>query len=396
MRIAIFAETFLPKLDGITNTLCYLLKYFCDQGHSALLFAPKGGPDAYAGTRVIGLPAVRFPLYPDLQLVPPVVRVSQDLTAFNPELIHLVNPASLGLVGMGEAASRQVPVIASYHTDLPGYTRRYGWSFMERPMWAYLRFVHNVADLNLAPSEFTRCQLVDHGFKRVRVWGRGVDAERFSPAHRSMIWRQRLSGGHPEKPLLLYVGRLATEKRVDWLRAVVDAVPQAALAIVGDGPERPALEQQFAGTGAVFTGFLMGGDLAAAYASADLFVFPSANETLGNVVLEAMASGLPVVAPRSGGPVDHVIDSQNGFLFDPDRQTDLVHMVSRLAARRSYLETLGVCAREYACTQTWDHVFQRLMSDYEWAISSRRRDHQSKARGGLAPLAMLFQNLTSD
>ena len=397
MRIAIFAETFLPKLDGIANTLCHLLDYLQDHGHRALLFCPKGAPEVYAGTRVIGLPAMAFPFYRDLKLVPPVVNVSEELRDFRPELIHLVNPASLGLVGMGEAARRHVPVVASYHTDLPGYTHQYGLPFMEGPMWSYLRFVHNAADLNLAPSRFTRRQLLDHGFKRVRIWGRGVDTERYDPAQRSLAWRERLSAGEPDRPLLLYVGRLATEKRVDWLRPVLDALPQARLAVVGDGPERENLERTFAGTDTVFTGFLTGRDLAAAYASADLFVFPSPTETLGNVVLEAMASGLTVVASRSGGPLDHVQDGENGYLFDPDSQSDLIDIVSSLVAGHGYTRWLGVRARQYACTQTWDDVFGHLMDDYQWTLAYRRRVvRQRKVRGGLAQLATLVQNARTD
>jgi len=397
MRIAIFAETFLPKLDGIANTLCHLLDYLQEQGHRALLFCPRGAPDTYAGTRVIGLPAMAFPFYRDLRLVPPVVSVSNELRAFDPDLIHLVNPASLGLVGMGEAARRGVPVVASYHTDLPGYTHQYGMPFMEGPMWSYLRFVHNSADLNLAPSQFTRQQLLAHGFKRVRIWGRGVDTERFDPAQRSLAWRERLSEGQCERPLLLYVGRLATEKRVDWLRPVLDANPEARLAIVGDGPEREHLERVFAGTDTVFTGFLTGHDLASAYASSDLFVFPSPTETLGNVVLEAMASGLTVVAPNSGGPLDHVRDGENGYLFDSTNKVDLINIVTSLVAGQGYTRWLGARARQYACTQTWDKVFGRLMADYRWSLAYRRRvARQRRLRGGWSQITMLVQNARND
>ncbi|MBN1582633.1 MAG: glycosyltransferase family 1 protein, partial [Anaerolineae bacterium] len=258
MRIAIFAESFLPKWDGVTNTLCYLLDHLAQTGHDSVMFAPKGEPATYAGTPIVGLPCFTFPLYPDLRLVPPLVNVKRQLQAFRPDLIHVVNPALLGLVGLRHARELDLPIVASYHTDIPGYAKRYGAPFLREPLWAYFRWIHNQADLNLCPSRFTKDELVAHRFERVRLWGRGVDTERFNPNHRDSVWRHRLSGGHPDAPLLLFAGRLAPEKRVDWLRPLLDAIPQVQLAIVGDGPARPELEALFDATPAVFTGYLQG------------------------------------------------------------------------------------------------------------------------------------------
>jgi glycosyltransferase involved in cell wall biosynthesis len=169
---------------------------------------------------------------------------------------------------------------------------------------------------------------------------------RFNPCHRSDVWRERLSGGHPEAPLLLYVGRLAPEKRVEWLHFILDTLHEARLAIVGDGPSRAALEERFADTPTFFAGYLRGEALSCAYASADVFCFPSATETFGNVVTEAMASGLPVVAPHSGGPAD------------------LVAKVWRLASNLTYARELGANARAYAETQSWPAVLDGLLEDY--------------------------------
>ena len=203
-----------------------------------------------------------------------------------------------------------------------------------------------------------------------------MDTVRFNPRHRSETWRLRLSGGCPESPLLLYVGRLATEKRVEWLRPVLDALPEARLAVVGDGPQRPTLEELFADTPTVFTGYLRGRDLAHAYASADLFVFPSANETFGNVILEAMASGLPVVAPRSGGLVEHVINGENGFLFEPDDLADLINLVRWLVLDPTYIWRLGVTARAYAKSQTWEAVLDGLLDEYAALLRRRARSNR--------------------
>lgn len=384
MRIAIFTETFLPKWDGVTNTLCYLLEHLAAADHSSLMFAPRGGPAVYAQTPIVGLPGFTFPLYPSLKLAFPWANVHRQLAAFRPDLIHLVNPAILGLAGLRHAYRLNTPIVASYHTDIPGYAQQYRLPFLRDPLWAYFRWLHNQADLNLCPSPFTQKQLMAQGFQRVRIWGRGVDTERFNPCRRSEEWRQRLCGGQTELPLLLYAGRLAAEKRIDWLRHVLDAVPNVRLALVGDGPARPELEALFAGTPTVLAGYLKGHDLACAYAAADLFVFPSANETFGNVVLEAMASGLPVVTVNSGGPVDHIADGENGFLCDADRVDDMIARVQRLVSSPALTQQLGLNARRWAETQTWSRILDGLLADYAQTIQTFKPRHRP-APGKPAP-----------
>ncbi|MBN2005827.1 MAG: glycosyltransferase family 1 protein [Anaerolineae bacterium] len=364
MRIAIFAETFLPKWDGVANTLCHLLDYLSEHGHTALMFAPEGAPASYAGTPIVGLPAFAFPFYPDLRLVPPMMNVEKQLAAFHPDIVHLANPALLGLVGLRHARSLGAPVVASYHTDLPGYTQSYHMSWFRESVWAYFRWLHNQADLNLAPSRFTQEELKAHGFERVSVWSRGVDTAQFHPGRRSDAWRAKLSRGQPDAPLLLYVGRLAVEKRIEWLRPVLATLPDVCLAIVGDGPLRPSLEAQFAGTRTVFTGYLRGNELASAYAAADLFAFPSANETFGNVILEAMASGLPAIAPRSGGPVDLIAPGITGYLFTPHEQTEWIARIQRCVKDRGRTRQMGQNARGFAEGHSWEIVFNTLLRDY--------------------------------
>lgn len=373
MRIAVFTETFLPKWDGIANTLCHLLDHLALRGHESLLFAPEGAPERYAATEVVGLPGIDVPLYPGLRLVPPAVAVGRRLREFQPDLVHVAGPFLLGMAGLWQARLRGVPVVASYHTDLPGYAAKYGLPLLREPAWLILRLLHNQADLNLCPSRWTRNELAEQGFHRLAIWGRGVDSRRFRPSLRSETWRWRLTAGQPDAPLLLYVGRLAPEKRVDWLRDVVAAVPGACLAVVGDGPSRPELEEHFAGTPTVFVGALRGPDLARAYAAADLFVFPSANETLGNVVLEAMASGLPVVAPASGGLLDHLRDGENGLLVEPEDRPGFVARVRALAGDELGRRRLGRAARAYAETQSWERVLDGLLARYESLVEGAER-----------------------
>jgi glycosyltransferase involved in cell wall biosynthesis len=372
MRIALFTETFLPKTDGIVNTLCQVLDHLARRGHTSLLFAPAGGPMRYAGTPVVGLPAVPFPRYPELRLVPPTVDVRARLRAFSPDLIHVFNPVSLGVVGLRHARQLGVPAAASYQTDLPGFAARWGLGLFSDLLWGFLRWVHDQADLNLCPSRFTQRELTGQGFRNLRVWGRGVDAEGFAPRHASASWRDRLSDGHPKAPLLVNVGRLAPEKRVAMLRPVIDALPGARLAIVGDGPDRGTLERQFAGTPTVFTGYLRGNELAHAYASADLFVLTGANETFGNVVLEAMASGLPVIVPDTGGQLDHVADGANGLVYAAEDSDALVAAASRLANDLPVARQLGAAGRAYAETQRWDHVLDGLMQDWQSLVRPAR------------------------
>lgn len=372
MRIVFFTEVFLPKVDGIVNTLCHLLTHLSERGHEALVFAPSGGPARFAGAEVVGLPAFPAPLYPELRVAPPLVNIGPQLRAFKPDFIHLLNPAILGLTGLWLGKRMGLPIVASYHTDLPGFAARWGWGGISETLWTYLRRLHNQAHLNLCPSRYTLAELKEHGFKRVKVWGRGVDTALFNPAQRSAEWRARLSGGHPEAPLLLYVGRLAPEKRIHWLKPVVEAIPGARLAIVGDGPERANLEKLYAGMPVTFMGYLRGQALAQAYAAADVFAFPAANETLGNVVLEAMASGLPVIAPQSGGVLDHVADHQTGRLFSPEAQPELIALAQHLVANPATARAYGQAGRAHAEHNTWPMVFDRLLDDYRKLLSSRR------------------------
>jgi glycosyltransferase involved in cell wall biosynthesis len=346
------------------------------------MFAPEGAPEQYAETKIIGLSSFAFPLYPELRLVPPGFNVEDELLEFKPDIVLLINPALLGLVGLRHARALDLPVVASYNSDMPYYTEKYGLGLFRDPVVAYFRWLHNQADLNLCPSHFTRQQLEAWGFERLKLWGRGVDSERFNPGYRSREMRERLSGGAPDAPLLVYVGRLGIEKRIEMLRPALDALPEARLAIVGDGPNREELEALFAGTHTVFTGFLRGKDLSRAYASGDVFCFPSASETFGNVVLEAMASGLPVVVARSGGQVDHVRQGVNGLLFSTEDGDALVQAVVRLASDLPYAQKLGANALQYARTQTWEIILDTLLYDLHKALTAYKR---AKEHPGEAP-----------
>jgi glycosyltransferase involved in cell wall biosynthesis len=373
MRVALFAETFLPKWDGIANTTCRLLEHLERRGVETLMFAPEGAPATYAGTPIVGEPAFPLPFYPDLRLAQPRASLGEELAAFQPDLVHLINPALMGVGGLRRARELGVPVVASYHTDIPGYLEKYNLTLFREFLWSVFRWIHNQADLNLCPTAWIKDQLEAQGFERVAIWGRGVDCELFHPARRSRAWRERLTGGHPDAPLLIYAGRLALEKRVDVLRPVLDQLPQVRLAILGDGPERRNLEALFAGTGTVFTGKLSGEDLACAYAAGDIFTFPGENETFGNVVQEAMASGLPCLVAAHSGLRDRVRNGQDGFQFEPGNSAQLATLVRWLLTDTEFRDDLAAAALAFARSQTWEANLDGLLDRYEMVAGAPAR-----------------------
>jgi len=371
MRIALFTETFLPKVDGIVTRLRHTVDYLQRLGDQVLVFAPEGGIQEYRGAKIEGIPGFPLPLYPELKLAIPRPTIRQSLELFQPDLIHVVNPAVLGLAGLYYAKTLDIPLLASYHTHLPKYLQHYGLGMLEGFLWELLKAGHNQAQLNLCTSSAMQEELSSHGIERVKVWQRGVDTEMFRPQPANRAMRDRLTQGHPDDPLLLYVGRLGAEKEIDRIRPVLEAIPNARLALVGDGPHRQELMRFFAGTNTHFVGYLMGEELSTAYASADAFVFPSSTETLGLVLLEAMAAGCPVVAAGSGGITDIVEDGVNGFLFDPRDERGAIAATQRLLASTEIRETLRQNARREAERWGWEAATRQLQMFYRQVASSR-------------------------
>jgi phosphatidylinositol alpha 1,6-mannosyltransferase len=390
MRIALLTESFLPKYDGVVKALCHLLDHLAAYGHESLLLAPAGSPEKYAETPVVQMKSQHLIFYPELRLVLPTQDISPELDDFAPDLIHLVSPFSLGLLGANYARKKNIPLVASYQTDLPGFLERWGVGFLSQSVENYLFWLHQQAQLNLAPSCVTRDELIEKGYPNVRLWTRGIDSTLFNPNRFDQSMRNYLSDGNSESLLLLYVGRLSREKRVEMLRPVLDAIPGVRLGIVGDGPYRENLEKVFHGSSTVFAGYLFGEALASAYASTDIFVFTGANETFGNVVLEAMASGLPVVAPDSGGVMDMVKPYETGLLFQKEDQQSLVDTVQRMVISVGLREQIRLAARQMALRYSWDDILNQLLSDYEELIATYQPAIGVNA-GAWQPLYDLFQ-----
>ena len=369
MKIAFFTETFLPKVDGIVTRLTKTIQHLVAAGDEVLIFCPEGCPSTYMGARVVGVPAMPLPLYPELKLALPRPAMAEALERFNPDLVHVVNPAVLGLGGIWLAKTKGYPLVASYHTHLPKYLEHYGMGMLEPLIWELLKAAHNQASLNLCTSTAMVGELRDKGIQHTDLWQRGVDTELFRPELRSEAMREKLLGGRSDTgKLLLYIGRLSAEKQIERIKPVLAAMPDARLALVGDGPYRQQLERIFAGTPAQFVGYLAGEELAAAYASGDAFVFPSSTETLGLVLLEAMAAGCPVVGANRGGIPDIVSDGINGCLYEPEGPdggaASLTAAVQRLLGDTSERQALRHNARQEAERWGWAGATEQLRGYY--------------------------------
>lgn len=371
MRIALFTETFLPKVDGIVTRLKHTVDHLQRLGDEVLIFSPEGGLTEYKGAKIYGVSGFPLPLYPELKLALPRPAIGDELSRFKPDLIHIVNPAVLGLAGLFYSKTLNIPLVASYHTHLPEYLQHYGLGMLEGVLWELLKAGHNQAEINLCTSTAMQDALTEKGIERVHLWQRGVDTETFQPDLASLEMRHRLSQGYPEDPLLLYVGRLSPEKEIDRIKPVLESIPKARLALVGDGPHRQALEKHFAGTSTNFVGYLAGKELASAFASADAFIFPSRTETLGLVLLEAMAAGCPVVAARSGGIPDIVEDGVNGFLFDPKDEQGAIAATQFLLSKTEERETLRRNARQEAERWSWSAATRQLQSYYQAVLAKQ-------------------------
>ncbi len=347
MRVALFTETFLPKVDGIVTVLVLLMDHLIARGIEFAVVAPRLDDRLtdYKGHPVIGVPGVRVPFYPELKVGPPTLRTYRQVQQFAPDIAHFIHPSLIGAGGLLMAKRLRVPTLASFHLDLATLARYFGAGFLAPVVWWYMRRMFNAADYALAPSRRMQQALLARGVREVGLWRRGVDADFFHPRHRSDAMRCRLSDGHPDDTILLYVGRLSSEKQIGLIRPALESVPGTRLAIVGDGPARDQLQAAFAGAPTVFIGYLSGADLSAAYASADVFVFPSAMETFGLVLIEAMAAGLPVVASRLSGIPELVTDGKSGLLAPPGDVAALAAAIRRLHDDPALRQRLGQAAR---------------------------------------------------
>jgi glycosyltransferase involved in cell wall biosynthesis len=386
LRVAFFTETFLPRIDGTVTRLCQTIRHLREFGHAVLVIAPEGGPADFEGARIHGVPGFRFPLYPELKLAIPRSSVGRTLEAFRPDLIQAIHPVLLGVSGFYYSSARRVPLVVSYHCQLHRYVHYYGLGYLERLVWWAIKSAYNRADLTLATSRIMQAELQKHGVRRVKLWRRGVDTQLFHPQRSSHEMRARLTQGHSEEKLLLYVGRLSAEKEIEQCRPVLAGVHGLRLALVGDGPHRGKLEQYFGGTPTYFAGYMEGTELAAAYASADVFLLPSPTEALGLVLLEAMAAGCPVVAAGTGGILDIVRDGITGHLYDPSDRSGPLSAVRRLLDDSTHRNSVRQQARLDAKQWSWSASTRQLVGFYRTVIE-REQELPRQIREHCAPAA---------
>ncbi|MFC5285976.1 glycosyltransferase family 4 protein [Actinokineospora guangxiensis] len=360
MRVAIVTESFLPQVNGVTNSVLRVLEHLRLRGHQAVVIAPgTAGPDRYLHARVHRVKAVDLPGITSLPIGLPSPRVHAELAAFAPDVVHLASPFVLGAAGLRAARRLGVPTVAVYQTDVAGFAAAYGLSRGSRAAWRWIRRLHSAADRTLAPSTASAADLAAHGVPRVHRWARGVDTHRFHPDRADRALRASLAPGG--ELLVGYVGRLAPEKQVRRL-AALSALPGVRVVVVGEGPDAPALRAAL--PGAAFLGFRDGADLAAAYASLDVFVHTGPHETFCQAVQEAMASGLPVIAPDAGGPRDLVEHGRTGFLLDPDAFAAELPAAVRALADALPRRRMGAAGRAAVRTRTWSAVCDELLGHY--------------------------------
>jgi glycosyltransferase involved in cell wall biosynthesis len=377
VRIALFSEVYWPMVSGVGVTLLRLTKALQERGHAVRVYSasyamPPGQADR---PEVHRSPSVPLFLYPDVQWAFPRLRdVVDDLAAFQPDVVHLATEFALGLAGLKAAKQLKLPVIASAHTDYDKYATRYSVEWALRLGWHYLRWFYGQAHRVLCPSAIYQEHLHKRGVTHTGIWSRGVDPREFHPRFRSDRYRTAL-GLSPDDLLVTYIGRIAREKNLRHLLAAWESLaPERArstLALVGRGPlEEEIRRRQIPGVRLV--GLLHGRALAEAYASADIFVFPSATETFGNSLLEAMGSGLPCLAAGAAGVLEFARHDLNSWLVQPNSSGALAGGLRRLMRDRALRRHLAEGGLATAAERRWDAVYDRLLEDYEEAIENQR------------------------
>jgi glycosyltransferase involved in cell wall biosynthesis len=375
LRVAVVTETYPPEVNGVAATIARALQGLHERGHELQLVRPRqdktdtaAQDERFAEVLLRGL---RIPRYPQLRLgLPSKHALLQRWSTQRPDVVHLVTEGPLGWSALQAATQLNLPLVSDFRTHFEAYSQHYGLTWLRRPIVAYLRHFHNRTLCTMVPTEGLRAELGRSGFKSLRVVSRGVDTRQFDPARRSPALRQQW-GAEPQDLVVMCVGRLAAEKNLDLLLQAFDGMrasdPRVKLVLVGDGPERSALQQRC--PGAIFAGLRRDEDLGAHYASADLFLFPSLTETFGNVLPEAMASGLAVVGFNYAAAHQVVRHGGNGLLVSYGDHAAFCVAAQRLAGQVGWVRALGAQARLTACQMDWGQIVEQIEAVYASAIA---------------------------
>jgi phosphatidylinositol alpha 1,6-mannosyltransferase len=369
MRVAIITESYAPDINGVANSVVRVAAHLTAAGHQPLVIAPRPrralrqqiSTESYP---VVRLPSLPLPGYPNVRLAPPAAAITAALREHRPDVVHLASPFILGAWGATAATKLGLPIVAVYQTDVPGYASAYGVGIARRAAWRWIHHIHDRARVTLAPSTATADQLRHNGIHGITRWGRGVDTELFHPRRRDHALRKEWA---PNGELIVgYVGRLAHEKCADLLHEAAK-LPGVRLIVVGDGPTREKVRKAI--PQALFLGTRNGLDLARIYASLDVFAHTGPHETFCQTIQEAMASGLPVIAPASGGPLDLVKPEITGILVQPGDADALADAVAVLSANPALRRRYGRAAHLAVAEHTWAALGDELIAHYQTAMN---------------------------
>jgi phosphatidylinositol alpha 1,6-mannosyltransferase len=379
MKILISAESFLPRSNGVTNSVTRAMRYLTDAGHTVVVVAPGDGPEYVEGQRVIRIPAISLKSRATVDVAAVSVRrILKVLDEVKPDVVHLASPFFLGEQVRKAARIRQIPIVAVYQTDISGFASFYGLSLIKSLGENRIRKIHSGVDLNLVPSKTSERYLNSLGVTNCSIWGRGVDTSIFNPWQRSHELRK--SWGASKKTFVFgYVGRLAPEKQIERLTYLQDigilAGIDAKMLVIGDGPSKQHLKEKL--PSALFTGNLIGQQLGKAMASLDLLVTTGEHETFCQVVQEGMASGIPVVSPRIGGPIELIEENRTGMLYEPGNGFDLRRKVLNLMSNNEVSRQMGDLGFKKVSENTWENVCAQLESHYESLLNLKENTQAS-------------------
>ena len=376
LRVAVVTETYPPEVNGVAKSAARFVEGLRGRGHAVQVVRPRQNAHDPGGDMLVR--GLSIPCYRDLKIGLPAKRALQRLWSFRrPDVVHVVTEGPLGWSALEAAAKLKLPVVSDFRTNFHAYCSHYGVGWLKKPILSYLRRFHNRTLCTIVPTAAMRTELASLGFQRLRVIARGIDTHLFSPARRDAGLRASWGAG-PDDTVLLHVGRLAAEKNLAAVVAAYEKTPGARLVLVGDGPERRSLQARL--PGAVFAGVRRGEDLAAHYASGDLFLFPSLTETFGNVTLEAMASGLAVIAFDYAAAGELIESGVNGVTVPLGDAAGFVSRAAALAAEPSRLAEIGERARETCAEQSWERVVQQLegvlLAAANAPVTDARRDRR--------------------
>lgn len=374
MNIAYFTESLPPKTDGVAKSMQKLAETLQSKQVNFHFFCPfKPEENNFWMDKVYQVSSLPFLLYPEYRVgIPEKANLQRMLDEFHPDLIHVASPTPMGQFGLRYARKHQIPAVSSYHTHFVDYFKYYGFGLFENQGWSYLKWFYNQFNRIYVPSQNTANQLKQKGFENIELWQRGIELNNFSPEFRNHALRSRI-GVTDDEPILLFVGRLVKEKDLEDLIKTNEILMSRQIrfkqVIIGDGPMRSRLKEAL--PEAHLTGIQRGHELAQWYASSDIFVFPSTTETFGNVILEAYASGLPVIGVDKGGSMDLIQDQQTGFIAKSNTPTDIAQRVQILIENINLRIAMREQALAYAKNFSWEAIngalilsYQKLLSDF--------------------------------